>query len=335
MSRSIVYKTLEFDRPERAPRDLWALPWADINYPSELAAMKKRFPSDIKSASSFRKESSAVRGEMHKVGTFVDAWGCVFENIHEGIHGEIRNPVVKGEEWEDIDKIHIPYEWYEIDTEGVNDYCRNNDVFVLSGFCARPFERLQFIRGTEQLYMDLALRPDGLIDFMKKLHEFNCGLMEKWAKTDVDALFMMDDWGAQNNLLISPDSWVELFKPMYRDYCSIAKESGKKMFMHSDGNIRKIYPHLIEIGVDALNSQIFCMGIDNLAEYKGKITFWGEMDRQHMLVDKTPDDIEEAVYMIKDLLWDNGGCVAQCEFGPGAKPENIIRMFETWEKAVE
>lgn len=334
MSRKLVYKTLEYDNPERAPRDLWVLPWATNNYPGELAAIREKYPSDIKSASGFAKRSSVEKGDMYEKGTYVDPWGCVFVNIHEGVQGEIKEPLVTGEEWEDTDKVHFPTEWFDIDKEAVNAYCKNNDMFVLSGFCARPFERLQFIRGTEQLYMDLVLRPDGMTEFIKKLHTFNMDLMEKWAKTDVDALFMMDDWGAQNNLLINPDTWVEIFKPMYRDYCEIARAHGKKIFMHSDGNILKIYPHLIEVGVDALNSQIFCMGLDELSEFAGKITFWGEMDRQHILVDKEPDDVEQAVVEIKDKLWKNGGCVAQCEFGAGAKPENVERMFEAWDKII-
>jgi len=334
MSRKLVYKTLEFDKPNRVPIDQWVLPWAADHYPEQVKALREKYPSDIKSVSSFRKESSAVRGNMHDVGTSVDSWGCIFENIQKGVHGEVRDPLVKGTDWEDIDKVHIPVEWFDIDVDGVNAYCKENDKFTLSGFCARPFERLQFIRGTSQLYMDLVMKPDGMMDFIKVLHKFNMDLMEAWAKTDVDSLFMMDDWGAQNNLLISPDSWVELFKPMYKDYCDIAKAYGKKMFMHSDGNILKIYPHLIEIGVDALNSQIFCMGFDNLAEFAGKITFWGEIDRQHMLVDKTPKDVDEAVHEIKELLWKDGGCIAQCEFGPGGKPENVEQVYKSWSEVV-
>jgi hypothetical protein len=334
MSRNIVYKAIEFDKPERAPRDLWALPWARYNYPDQLQAIRDKYPSDIKAASGFRKESPVADGDMHEVGTSVDAWGCVFENIQKGVHGEIKDPIVSDPEWADIDKVHIPYEWFDIDVEGVNAYCRETDKFILSGFCARPFERLQFIRGTAPLYMDLVQKPDGMTKFMKTLHKFNMDLMEAWAKTDVDSLFMMDDWGAQNNLLISPDMWVEIFKPMYKDYCNVAKAYGKKMFMHSDGNILKIYPHLIEIGVDALNSQIFCMGFENLSKFAGKITFWGEIDRQHMLVDKTPSDIDESIHKIKDLLWKDGGCIAQCEFGPGGKPENVEQVFASWSKVV-
>ncbi len=182
--------------------------------------------------------------------------------------------------------------------------------------------------------MDLISRPQGMMQFLEKLHQFNCDLLEKWAKTDVDGLFMMDDWGAQNNLLINPEIWCEIFKPMYKDYCDIAKTNKKKMFMHSDGNILKIYPHLIEIGVDALNSQIFCMGVENLKQYKWQITFWVEIVRQHILVNGSTNDVREAVTLIQENLYDQGGVIAQCEFGAGAKPLNVYEVYKTWNKII-
>ena len=118
--------------------------------------------------------------------------------------------------------------------------------------------------------------------------------------------------------------------PMYRDYINIAHEYGKKMFMHSDGNIIRIIPKLIDLGLDVINSQIFCIGIDNLAPYKGKITFWGEIDRQSLIPNGTVEDIDAAVQKVYDTLWDNGGCIAECEFGPGGNPQNIYRVFEKW-----
>lgn len=89
--------------------------------------------------------------------------------------------------------------------------------------------------------------------------------------------------------------------------------------MHSDGCILDIYPHMIELGLDALNSQIFCMGIEKLEQFRGKITFWGEIDRQHILPEGTPEQVEEAVKSVKESLWAGGGCIAQCEFGPGGE----------------
>ena len=118
---------------------------------------------------------------------------------------------------------------------------------------------------------------------------------------------------------------------MYKDYIDIAKKNGKKIFMHSDGYIIDIIPDLIELGLDALNCQIFCMGAENPAKFKGKITFWGEIDRQHLLPYGSETDIENAVKSVYENLWQDGGCISQCEFGIGAKPENVMAVYRAWE----
>lgn len=332
-SRELVYKTLEFEnKTDRAPRQLWTLPWSEWHHPEMLAKIRSDFPDDIVGAPCVLKTPTIERGDPYRVGTSYDAWGCIVTNIHEGVIGEVREPLVTDDDWKDADKIHIPTEWLTFDREAVNAFCKVSDRFVTSGCCPRPFEQLQFIRMTENLYMDLCEIPENMAAFMKKMHAFYCELLEAWAKTDVDALTFMDDWGSQRSLLISPAMWREIFKPMYRDFVSIAHSHRKKIFMHSDGCILDIYPDLVELGVDALNSQIFCMGIENLDKYAGKITFWGEIDRQHLLVHGTRAEIADAVHTVKDTLWRDGGCIAQCEFGPGAKPENVYEVFRAWEE---
>ena len=74
------------------------------------------------------------------------------------------------------------------------------------------------------------------------------------------------------------------------------------------------------------------MGLENMKHLKGKITFWGEMDRQHLLPHGTEAEIRQAVRDVYNTLWDNGGCIAQLEFGPGAKPENVDATFDEWNK---
>ena len=143
----------------------------------------------------------------------------------------------------------------------------------------------------------------------------------------------MDDWGTQRNLLISPQMWRDLFKPLYKDYCDLIHSKNKYAFFHSDGCIEQIYPELIEVGVDAINSQLFCMNIEDIGKkYKGKITFWGEIDRQHVLPFGTKDEVAEVVRRVKNALWmPEGGVIAQCEFGLKDPIENVETVFETWE----
>lgn len=332
-SRELVLETLEFrNKNERIPRHMWTLPWSQINHGEMVTKINTEYPDDFEVAPEVLAEKTIEEGNEYEVGEYKDRWGCLFTNIHEGIIGEVKAPIVNGEEWEDVDNIHIPAEQLTFDRDAVNEFCKNTDKFVFAAPCPRPFEQLQFIRGTEELYMDLMDMPDKMKSFLKDMHVFYCQLLEEWAKTDVDALRFMDDWGSQNSLLINPQMWREIFKPMYQDYINIAKKYGKKIFMHSDGNTLQIIPDLIEMGLDALNAQIFCIGVENLAPFAGKLTFWGEIDRQHLLVEGTTEDIANAVKKVYETLWSDGGCIAQCEFGPGANPENVYEVFHTWEE---
>ncbi len=125
-----------------------------------------------------------------------------------------------------------------------------------------------------------------------------------------------------------------MFKPLYREYAELVHREGKFLFMHSDGHIFGILQDLVEIGIDAINAQLFCMDIEEIGRrFRGRITFWGEIDRQHLL--PRPDaDIRGAVERVKAALYDpRGGVIAQCQFGPGARPENVAAVYEAWEEA--
>ena len=78
----------------------------------------------------------------------------MFDNVAKGIIGEVKQPLVTQEDWSDAGRVHIPEELLTFDVNEVNAFCRGTDRFVLAGCCPRPFEQLQFIRTTEELYMD-------------------------------------------------------------------------------------------------------------------------------------------------------------------------------------
>jgi uroporphyrinogen decarboxylase len=332
-SRELVVDALEFRSPERVPRQLWVLPWAERAWPAELAAIRKKYPDDIVQSPGFLTEPLKTSGDEYAPGVYVDEWGCRFESRQAGIIGEVKEPRIAA--WSDLDGLRLPEERLSVDVRKVDDFCAASGAFVHARTVVRPFELLQFLRGPENLYVDLAERPDGLFRLIEKVHRFYLEELELWASTDVDALFFADDWGSQNSLLISPVLWRELFKPLYRDYAEIAHRHGKYIFMHSDGHIAAIYPDIVEIGVDALNSQLFCMDVKELGRrFAGRITFWGEVDRQRLLPYGSPADVGAAVKVAKEALFRNGGVIAQCEFGIGARPENVAAVFETWDRLV-
>lgn len=329
-SRELVLQTLRFENPARAPRQLWYLPWAEKHHPEALQNILKAYPADIIGAPGFHREIPPTTGNSTEIGTFIDFFGCEFINIQEGVIGEVKKPLIK--DWKtDAHKVRFPRELMTIASDKVNAWCGDQDQFIMAGCCPRPFERMQFLRGTSDFYMDLMEQPPEMIAFLKKLHDFYCEELELWAKTEVDALNFMDDWGSQKALLIDPALWRDIFKPLYRDYIQIAHGAGKAAFMHSDGYTVDMFPDLVELGLDAINSQVFCMGVERLTPFAGDITFWGEIDRQHILVEGTEKDAKNAVRSVYENLWKDGGCIAQCEFGPGGNPATVEAVFAAWD----
>ena len=329
--RQRVIRAIELGRPDRAPRDLWALAGVSMFRRQELEEVLSLFPTDFASPPGVYGRSTRQRGTAAQVGTYVDEWGCEWTVAEPGVCGEVKNPIL--EDWSRLEDWTPPWELLdEADFSKVDNFCKNTDKFVKAGTHTRPFERMQFLRGTENLFLDIAMMSSEFMELCRRIHEFNLREMELWSKTAVDAVGFMDDWGTQHNLLISPVLWREIFKPMYKDYCDILKAKSKYVFFHSDGHTQEIIPDLIEIGIDALNTQLFCMDIEELGrKFKGRITFWGEIDRQNILPFGSVEDVRAAVRRVRRALDDgSGGVIAQCEWGNRDPKENIIAVFETW-----
>jgi uroporphyrinogen decarboxylase len=330
-SRERVRRTLEHGTPDRPPRDLWVLPGITMFRKKELGEVLRRFPTDFSGPRYTPVRGLRSQGEEAAMGKYTDAWGSTWCVAEPGIVGEVKEPALA--DWASMATYKLPWELIkDADMSQVNQGRAETDRFVLAATEVRPFERMQFLRGTENLFIDLAAGVKELYLLRDMIHEFNLEAMRRWAGTDVDGLSFMDDWGSQTSLLISPDLWRSFFKPMYKEYCSIAHASGKFVFFHSDGHIEAIYPDLIEIGVDAVNSQLFCMDIEKLAKsYKGKITFWGEIDRQNILPLGSAEDVRAAVRRVRHALDDGKvGVIAQCEWGIRNPRENIEAVFDEW-----
>jgi uroporphyrinogen decarboxylase len=331
LERERVRRTLTFQSPDRVPRELWALPGVRMFRQQELGAVLTRFPSDFIEPNFSYGVGKKERGTRAMVGNYTDEWGCIFEVREPGVIGEVKKPPLA--DWTKIDHLKPPYEILEnADLSLVNKSCAETGKFVKVSTTVRPFERIQFLRGTENLLMDLAWGVREVFQLLEMVHEFYLQELSLWLETEVDGISMMDDWGSQTNLLISPEMWRKIFRPLYADYYQLIHGAQKFVFFHSDGNIMKIIPDLIELGLDALNSQLFCMDIEEIGRlFKGKITFWGEIDRQQILPFGTVKEVQEAVWRVRSALDDGrGGVIAQCEWGNDVPRENIEAVFKTW-----
>ena len=334
--RERVINALEFKTPDRVPRQLWKLPGIGMFRKSELDAILEKYPEDI-----LIPEVAYGKGEREKGTRYLrkqpatDAWGCEWHAGEDGVAGVVRMPPIKT--MAEIDRLKAPFEILrKADFTNANELHEKTDKFILAWTTVRPFERMQFLVGTENLFMELAIASKQLFRLRDIVHEFFMEELEMWIGTDADGIMFMDDWGSQESLIISPAMWRDLFKPLYKEYCDLIHRKNKYVFFHSDGNIEAIYQDLIELGINAINSQLFCMDIEDLGrKYKGKVTFWGEIDRQHVLPFGTNEDVASAVTRVKNALWKpEGGIIGQCEFGLVDPCKNIEAVFEAWEAIV-
>ena len=317
---------------DRIPRTYSSLPGFDHANPGVMERIERRFPQDV-AGCGFRWPDGAQQGDPCAVGTYVDEWGCAFENVHGGVIGQVKHPII--DTYAALETFKPPITLIGKGMDDVNRTCESTDGFTMSAVALQPFERMQFLRGTENVFCDLIEQPPGFFRLLEIVHEWNMRWLDHWCGSGVDAIVLADDWGTQRSLLISPELWRTIFRPLYAEYIAAAKRAGKFAYMHSDGYIIDILEDLIELGLDAINAQVTCMDMADLSRrFRGRLTFWGQMDRQHMLCFGTTDDARREVREFYEHLADSNGAhvVAQMYIEPSARPENIEAVLDAFER---
>ena len=330
--RERVRACLTFNSPDRVPRDLWALPYVSLFQKGDFSNLVESYPLDICTSQISPGWNEKVIRSTASVGYYTDDWGSVWYVGEPGVIGEVKKPILS--DWSELKKFNLP--WHLIrnrDIDFINKSCEKSEMFMLSDVTARPFERIQFLRGTENTFCDLAYGTKEFQSLLSMVHDFYLEDIRSWCNTSVDGIVFMDDWGSNNTLLVDPKTWREIFKPLYREYCTLIHEHKKFAFFHTDGHTEQIFKDFLEVGIDAINSQLFTINIEELArKYRGKITFWGEIDRQHILPFGKPEDVFNAVIRLRKVLDDGtGGVIAQCEWGKNNPIQNIKAVFEAWD----
>ena len=154
-SRERVKKCLTFSNPDRAPRDLWALPYVISFQKEEYSEVIKEYPLDFETSQLSPGSSDTTVKMLEKKGNYTDDWGSIWYIGEPGVIGEVKKPAI--DDWPKLRKFKPPYHLIKNrDISYINKSCEKSDKFMLSDVTARPFERLQFLRGTENLFIDIA-----------------------------------------------------------------------------------------------------------------------------------------------------------------------------------
>ena len=197
------------------------------------------------------------------------------------------------------------------------------------------FETAWALRGLDQLLVDFILDPDLANRILDIPMQYHLKAAKHLVNLGVDMIWLGDDVGAQQNMIISPAMWRMFFKPRMAKIIRELKELNPKLKIayHSDGNIFPIIPDLIEIGLDVLNPiQPASMDPAEVKRlYGDQLCFWGSIDEQHTLPFGSPQDVSNEVRTRLQTIGREGGLI----IGPthhvqlDTPLENFFAMVDT------
>jgi len=262
----------------------------------------------------------------------IDEWGAEWHNIGVCNLGEVKRPPL--DDWKEFANLRIPdildpQRW----TSVKESRAQAGDRFVLSSGIS-IYERVHFIRGLENTWVDIYEHPQELRRLIDLLVEMNLTAIEIYAAADADGFIITDDWGLQNRLMISPDKWREIWKPAYRRIFQACRKAGLLTFMHSCGYIVDILDDLIDIGLTVIHmDQQENMGLELLGNrFGGRITFFSPVDIQATMAKGSLEEIRSYCHsMIRHLSRPGGGFIPRWYSDPqgaGHRPEAIQAMCE-------
>ena len=171
-----------------------------------------------------------------------------------------------------------------------------------------PWEIMWRLRGYENALMDLYLNREMVEDIIETYTTFLMEVIKKGLDNGIhpDGVFILDDLGGNNGLLFSPEVIRELFYPCYKKLKEFLTIHNIDFFLHSCGDIKKIIPMYVEIGVNVLNPlQATEMDIVDLKkQYGDKLSFCGNINSRIMHDRKAI--IDEMTYKIPAAMADGG-----------------------------
>ena len=251
--------------------------------------------------------------------TYTDEWGISWKNaayqtkFGEGYYTEIVGFPLADDEAIDTYRPPDPNrpELYVEAERVIREY--KDEYWIVGVTVTTIFETAWALRGYEKTLMDFTLNPDFVEKLLDIPFRYHLTAATRLTNMGVDMIWIGDDMGAQNNMVISPNTWRKFFKPRMAEFISTLKgiNPALKVAYHSDGSIYPIIPDLIEVGVDILNPiQPQSMEPARLKkDFGDHLCFWGSIDEQYTLPFGSSADVEREVIERLKTLGKGGGLI--------------------------
>ena len=335
-------RAVRFERPDYIPVVFWINPACWHHYPRDvllgLMADHNVLFGDFDTESEPQVELAPCERASRP---YTDAWGCVWQTTDDGITGAVTGHPLA--DWSDFEGFSPP------DPELTNgvvsvDWAAVKDRVVTTQadgkHCAgslehgHAFQRLSYLRGYENLLLDMADNEPGLRLLIEMVETFNAEIVRHYLDCGAAMMRYPEDLGMQVGPMLSPDNFRSYIKPMYERLMAPARQAGCLVHMHSDGDIRDLVGDITISGADVLNLQDLVNGIDWIAaNLKGKVCIDIDIDRQQITRFGTPEQIDGLVREeVEKLGSPQGGLMMIYGLYPGVPVENARAVADAMER---
>jgi len=335
-------RAIKFERPDYIPMIFWINPACWHHYGREallelMGSHRMLFP-DFKDDDEPEPELAPFE---RAAAPYTDAWGCVWQTTDDGITGAVTGHPLS--EWSKLDDVVPPDPAMtngvvDIDWTAVKDRIiaaeSNGNHYVGSLEHGHAFQRLSYLRGYENLLLDMADGDTRLWRLIEIVEAFNGELVRRYLDLGVAMMRYPEDLGMQVGPMLSPEQFSRYIKPMYERLMAPACQAGRLVHMHSDGDIRDLVGDITISGVDALNLQDLVNGIDWIAaNLKGKVCIDVDIDRQQVTRFGTPEQIDALIREeVEKLGSPEGGLMMIYGLYPGVPIENARAVMDAMEQ---
>ena len=269
-------------------------------------------------------------------GVLVNEWGVKYKTV--GLYSEmLEHPLANAETTADVEAYAFP------DPHAPGRFRLANEVAERYGtqyaICGdvecTVFEASWYLTGFEKFLVDLSLEKEYVFALMDTVMHYSIEVGRQLITIGADIVWLGDDMGTQQGMLLSPEMWRRHLKERLRKVIAALKDANPevKIAYHSCGSYSPIIPELIEIGVDILNAlQPNARGMDlsSLKAQFGKtVSFFGGLDTQAVIPFGSMKDVEGEIKRVIRAAAEGGGLIlaGAHNFQPDVSTERMTEIF--------
>lgn len=326
--------------------DEYIYQWPELGTARIDEATMQRLHNDVRGVRDIHPAETLHRNQNREPHSpFIDSWGSGQKEVAPGEWFPGIHPLKDATTIQDIEDypgwpdMGDPSRIAHVRETAAAFALANEYAIMATPWLLFPLERAFAMQGMDTFLLNLAIYPEFAKALLEKTAQLCKDLMGPFLEAlgdNVDIIKIGDDLGTQESLLMSPDMYREILKPLHAEYIDFIKaRTNAKLFFHTDGDVVPLIDDFIEMGIDILNPiQTSAGKMSDLAGLKkqfGKnIIFCGGIDTHRVLPTGTPADVREEVKRVIDLLGEGGGYMVSSvhTIMNDVPPENVLAMVD-------